>query len=76
MRAFPEVTRFRAVATRADNRDVLTVRTEAIAPDAGLKARIEERLREILTIGAEVEWAAAGSLPDDGKVIEDLRKWD
>ena len=76
MRAFPEVSRFRAIATRADNRDVLTVHTEATAPDAGLKARIEERLREILSIGAEVEWAAAGSLPDDGKVIEDLRKWD
>ena len=76
MRAFPEVTRFRAVATRADNRDVLTVRTEATTPEAGLKARIEERLREILTIGAEVEWVAMGTLPDDGKVIEDLRKWD
>ncbi len=76
MHAFPEVTRFRALVTRAENRDVLTVRAEAAAQDNGLKARIEERLREILCIGAEVEWAAAGTIPADGKVIEDFRKWD
>jgi phenylacetate-CoA ligase len=75
MRAFPEVTRFRALVTRAENRDVLTVRTEAMIQDDGLKARIETRLRDILRIGAEVEWAAAGTLPADGNLIEDLRKW-
>jgi phenylacetate-CoA ligase len=76
MRAFPEVTRFRALVTRTKNRDVLTVRAEATAQDDGLKARIEERLRESLCIGVEVEWAAAETIPADGKVIEDLRKWD
>ncbi len=76
LRAFPEVTRFRAFVTRSENRDVLTVRAEATAQNDGLKARLEERLREILRIGAEVEWVAAETIPADGKVIEDLRKWD
>ncbi len=76
MRAFPEVTRFRALVTRAENHDVLTVRVEAAIHDDGLKMRIEERLREVLCIGAEVEWAAVETIPSDGKVIEDLRKWD
>ena len=76
LRAFPEVTGFRAVVTRAESRDVLTVKVETATPDEGLRARLGERLREVLSIGAEVEWAATGSLPTDGKVIEDLRKWD
>ena len=76
LRAFPEVTGFRAVVTRAESRDVLTFKVETTAPDEGLRTRLGERLREVLSIGAEVEWAATGSLPTDGKVIEDLRKWD
>jgi phenylacetate-CoA ligase len=76
MRAFPEVTGFRAVVTRQESRDVLTVRTAVAVHDEGLKARVEERLRQILCIGAEVEWVAAETLPADGKVLEDLRKWD
>jgi phenylacetate-CoA ligase len=76
LRAFPEVTRFRALVTRSENRDVLTVRVAATAQDDGLKARLEERLRESLRIGAEVEWVAEETLPADGKVLEDLRKWD
>ena len=77
MRGFPEVIRFRAVVTRSESRDVLTVRAEAPAvTDDALKARIEARLRDVLRIGASVEWATAGTLPADGKVIEDLRKWD
>jgi phenylacetate-CoA ligase len=77
MHDFLEVVRFRAVVTRSESRDVLTVRAEAPAvTDDALKARIEARLRDVLRIGASVEWVAAGTLPADGKVIEDLRKWD
>jgi phenylacetate-CoA ligase len=77
MRDFPEVVRFRAVVTRSESRDVLSVCAEVTAvQDDALKARIEARLRDVLKIGASVEWVAAGTLPADGKVIEDLRKWD
>ncbi|MBI4913381.1 MAG: AMP-binding protein [Acidobacteria bacterium] len=76
MRAFPEVARFRAVVTREEGRDVLTVQAEAQAPDEGLRVRIETRLREALGIGAGCRWVPGDSLPADGKVIDDLRKWD
>jgi phenylacetate-CoA ligase len=75
LRDFPEVRRFRAVVTREANRDVLTVRVDA-QPDDALKARLEERLREVLRIGATVVWAPAGQLPEDGRVLEDARTWD
>lgn len=74
-REFPEVRRFRAVVTREANRDALTIRVEA-APDDGLKARLEERLRDVLRIGASVTWAAPGELPGDGRVLEDARTWE
>jgi phenylacetate-CoA ligase len=77
LREFPEATRFRAVVTRAESRDVLTVRAEAgAAADEGLRQRLEARLREVLRIGAAVEWAAHGTLPTDGKLIEDARTWE
>ncbi len=77
LKEFPEVKRFRAVVTRQDNRDRLTVRVELEgAPPEGLRDRLQDRLRQVLRIGADVEWAEPGSLPDDGKVIEDARTWD
>ncbi len=74
MKEFPEIERFRAVVTREANRDVLTVRA-AGAGDAALRDRVEARLREVLRIGAAVAWVAPGSLPEDGKVLEDAREW-
>ncbi len=71
---FPEVRSFRAVVTREANRDVLTVRVEGAADDA-LGGRLEARLRDVLRIGASVSWVAPGSLPTDGKVLEDAREW-
>ncbi|GAB4272589.1 MAG: AMP-binding protein [Deferrisomatales bacterium] len=74
---FSEVRRFRAVVTREGNRDRLTVRVEAPgAATEDFKGSLEARLREVLRIGAEVEWAAPGALPDDGKLLEDQRTWE
>ncbi len=77
MREFPEVQGFRAVVTRDGDRDVLTVRVAAPAEAReGLQARLEARLREVLRLGAAVAWVELGTLPADGKVIEDARTWD
>ncbi|MEW6487281.1 MAG: AMP-binding protein [Thermodesulfobacteriota bacterium] len=75
LKDFPEVRRFRAVVTREGSRDVLAVRVDA-QPDDALKARLEERLREVLRIGATVVWAAPAQLPEDGKILEDARTWE
>ncbi len=71
---FPEVERFRAVVTREANRDRLVVRVVSRERSEGLAQKIGGRLRDVLRIGAEVEWAE--SLPDDGKVLDDQRTWD
>lgn len=77
LRDFPEVSRFRAVVTRDGGRDALTVKVEgARGGDEAMAERIAARLREVLRIGASIEWVEPGSLPADGKILEDLRTWD
>src|SRR5690606_38896394 len=80
---FPEVRRVRLVVEgeRADDRMTLrcevgdeTLRTGGDA-DA-LAARIAAAVRDVMKLRGEVELVAAGTLPNDGKVIEDARKYD
>jgi len=52
----------------------MTLRVEASAAD-GLAQRIGEAVRDVTKLRAEVELVAPGSLPNDGKVIEDARSY-
>ena len=69
------VGRVRLVVARSGEQDVMTLRAEA-ADDAGLKAKLAETLQAVTKLKGEVELVAPGSLPNDGKVIADERKYD
>ncbi|MBP7001240.1 phenylacetate--CoA ligase family protein [Amaricoccus sp.] len=69
----PEIRRARVVAERAGDADRMRVLVEAEAADAG---RIGESVQAVLKLRGEVEVVAPGSLPNDGKVIEDRRSYD
>ena len=71
--AHPEVTRARVIATREGEMDAMTVRIETEARDP---ARYAAGVVAALKLKGTVELVAPGSLPNDGKVIEDLRKYD
>lgn len=71
----PEIARARLVVTNPDSSDVMTLRCEATASD-GLATAIGESVRELTKLRGVVELVAAGSLPNDGKVIADERKYD
>jgi len=45
------------------------------APDPALMQAVEATLREVTKLRGEVRFVAAGSLPNDGKVIEDARRY-
>jgi phenylacetate-CoA ligase len=47
-----------------------------VGAPAALAARIVETLREVTTLRGEVDLVAPGLLPNDGKVIEDARRYD
>jgi len=68
-----EVSRARVIAARDGETDVMVVRVETDATDTG---RFEKSVIETLKMKAQIEIVEKGSLPNDGKVIEDTRSYD
>ncbi len=68
-----EVGRARVVATREGEMDVMTVRIETRASNPAL---YETTLLDTLKLRGKVELVPPGTLPNDGKVIEDLRSYE
>ena len=75
-RRFPEVRKARLVVEGETGEDRMTLRLECDgnAPE-GLAARVAEAIREVTKLRGEVTVGAVGSLPNDGKVIEDARSY-
>ena len=71
---FPGLGRVRLVVSGEMANDQMTLRVESAAQD-GLTQKIGEAVRELTKLRAEVELVAPGSLPNDGKVIEDARSY-
>ncbi len=74
-RRFPEVLKARLVVSGEMANDVMTLKVEAAAAPQGLDARIGQAIRDVTKLRAEVELLQPGSLPNDGKVIEDARSY-
>jgi phenylacetate-CoA ligase len=68
-----EVARARVVVDRAEDQDVLRVLVEAESADP---ARLAEGVQSALKLRGAVEIVPPGTLPNDGKVIDDRRKYD
>ncbi|MGY6697817.1 MAG: phenylacetate--CoA ligase family protein [Roseinatronobacter sp.] len=68
-----EVHRARVVATRSGEKDVMTVQIETRASNPAL---YEATVLSTLKLKGLVELVPPGSLPNDGLVIEDLRRYD
>jgi phenylacetate-CoA ligase len=51
----------------------MTLRCEAPGADAEFRARVAVSIRDICSLRGEVELVSPGTLPNDGRVIEDLR---
>ncbi|MBC7470570.1 MAG: AMP-binding protein [Ramlibacter sp.] len=75
LRRFPELLRGRLVVSGEMANDVMTLQVEAAAPLQGLDQRVGQAIRDVTKLRAEVQVVAPGSLPNDGKVIEDARSY-
>jgi phenylacetate-CoA ligase len=53
----------------------MTLRCEVSAQNKDLSEAIVHSIRDVTKLRGEVELVVPGSLPNDGKVIEDLRKY-
>jgi phenylacetate-CoA ligase len=76
VRRHPEVAKARLVVSGEMANDAMTLRAEVGERPQGLAARIAESIRELTKMRGEVELVAPGTLPNDGKVIEDARRYE
>ena len=72
----PEIARARLVVTNPDSTDLMMLNCEVDAAGGDLERDIADTVREVTKLRAEIRLVAVGSLANDGKVIEDSRKYD
>ena len=69
----PGLGRLRLVVTRRGETDAMTLKAECASATEALRSELAATLRAVAKLGGDVELVAAGSLPNDGKVISDER---
>jgi phenylacetate-CoA ligase len=74
-RRFPEVIKARLVVSGEMAKDLMTLKVEARGAGDGLDARIADAIRDVTKLRGDVELLLPGTLPNDGKVIEDARSY-
>jgi len=74
-RRHPEILRARLVIAGEAGNDSMTLKCEVKERPARLAEDIVSSIREVTKLRGEVELVFPGSLPNDGKVIEDQRKY-
>lgn len=74
-RRHPEVLKARLVVEGEMANDRMTLHVEAAAHAEGLADAVAASVRDVTKLRADVALAAPGSLPNDGKVIDDRRSY-
>ncbi|MFS2035530.1 phenylacetate--CoA ligase family protein [Polaromonas sp. CT11-55] len=72
---FPEVLKARLVVSGEMANDSMHFQAEAASVPEGLDQRIADAIRDVTKLRGTVQLLAPGSLPNDGKVIEDARSY-
>ena len=73
LRRHEVITRARLVVTRASEHDEMCLQCEVEGRPPGLEARLIETIHGLTGLRAAVELVPPGSLPNDGRVIDDRR---
>ncbi|MFL6718394.1 MAG: phenylacetate--CoA ligase family protein [Burkholderiaceae bacterium] len=77
MRRHPQVHRARLVVSGEMANDVMTLVCEVDQPqDSDMATDIVATIRDVTKLRGEVSLVAPGTLPNDGRVIEDARKYE
>ena len=76
VRRHPEIQRARLVISGTTGSDRMVLKVESRVRGEELSARIAESMRDVTKLRGDVEWAEAGALPNDGKVIDDIRTYE
>ena len=76
VRKHPEIAKARLVVDNADGNDRMTLNVEVPGGRAADAEAIVASIREVTKLRGEVAFRAPGELPNDGRVIDDVRKFD
>jgi phenylacetate-CoA ligase len=76
LRRHPEIIRARLVVDNLQGVDRMTLHVEMPDNRSTIAEAIVASIREITKLRGEVSFHAPGQLANDGKVIDDLRKYD
>jgi phenylacetate-CoA ligase len=74
-RRFPQLGKARLVVSGEMANDQMCLQVEASELAEGLSEQIEAAVREVTKLRSQVKLVSPGSLPNDGKVIEDARSY-
>jgi phenylacetate-CoA ligase len=74
-RRFPQILRARLVVSGEMANDQMVLQVETHETAEGLAQQLAEVTREVTKLRSEVQMVAPGSLPNDGRVIEDARSY-
>jgi phenylacetate-CoA ligase len=72
----PQISRARLVVDHVAGQDRMTLQCETSAPTDTLGAAVVSSIREITKLRGDVAFCVAGTLPNDGKVIDDIRTYE
>ena len=73
---FPAVKKARLVISGEMANDQMCLQVEAADAPADLSAQLESTMREVTKLRGQVQVVGVGALPNDGKVIEDARRYE
>ncbi len=76
LRRHGELGKGRLVVDRQGNNDTMTLRCESGDTGAELAAAVAETLQAVTKLKGEVVFVEPGALPNDGKVIDDIRTYE
>jgi phenylacetate-CoA ligase len=72
----PELVKVRLVVDNPDMNDRMALHCETAMPGDTLATAIAASIRELTKLRGEVSFCTPGSLANDGKVIDDIRKYE
>ncbi|MNJ57150.1 Phenylacetate-coenzyme A ligase [compost metagenome] len=75
-RRHPEILRARLVISGSTGSDRMVLKVESRVRGDDLSKRIADSVRDVTKLRADVEWVDADGLPNDGKVIDDVRTYE
>jgi phenylacetate-CoA ligase len=76
VKRFPELSKARLVVSGEMANDLMTLKVETASTSGdALSQKISEAIRDVTKLRGDVQLVPEGSLPNDGKVIEDARSY-